>query len=869
MATVALVVVSLPSTPLPRFAIVTPIAYFAALSVDFATAIVLLANWRTSPVLRSSFVLALAFTSNALLLLGAMLLLRLLPAVPAVVEGPAQAGAWLFAFWHASVAVGAFAYVAVRADDRIASRRYTLIAAAMTIGAVIGGFVIAFDLSGRLAPLAGAGSLTGIVFTGVGPFAAGLLALAALLAFRIREPTEIDRAYAFSILFLCIELSIVLIGVHRYSAILLSGRLLVLAGAMLVLVAAQRTLIASRSRLLEVEWTLGRVEGESAKRAGRIRAVWQIASYGEESAAEDFESILEIAAVALRPGKAFVGLLCHLDGGMLVIDATSSSAFDSSAPAAARSLFPGASFPAERTMANLLLGRVRARAWDDFVLVANASTVAEDLGFRSFIGSPIATDRGSYFVTFASPSPTADDPYGEDDLAYVDVVASFFANRFRQQHHDERIQFQVEHDALTGLVNRVQFRGAVCEAIRRREPFGLCFLDLDGFRFINERSGYETGDELLVEVADSIKLVAGRATVARMGADEFGLVLHGADSPDELVARIERYSEIFQKPFRAGERVGAPLLAITASVGAARFPADGDSPEDLMRRAKVALEVAKSRGGSTGLIFDPPMESMAEEARNRVAELAEAIASDQLVLAYQPTFDLATRAIVGAEALVRWDHPVRGRLPPSEFIELAERNGLIGDLSTWVCGRAARDLMSVSAFPPGFRVYINVAAQLLHDIPFISIMQDALQSTPRLADRLGIEVTETAAMQNVDFSMNTLDLFRSWGLTVAIDDFGTGYSSLSYLKHLTVDVVKIDRSFIMGLPGDERDCAITQMLLHMTERFGYASLAEGIETEGQLEWLLEHGCKFGQGYLIAKPEPFERLLERLGVARAA
>jgi EAL domain-containing protein (putative c-di-GMP-specific phosphodiesterase class I) len=235
-----------------------------------------------------------------------------------------------------------------------------------------------------------------------------------------------------------------------------------------------------------------------------------------------------------------------------------------------------------------------------------------------------------------------------------------------------------------------------------------------------------------------------------------------------------------------------------------------------------------------------------------VAELAEAIASDQLVLAYQPTFDLATRAIVGAEALVRWDHPVRGRLPPSEFIELAERNGLIGDLSTWVCGRAARDLMSVSAFPPGFRVYINVAAQLLHDIPFISIMQDALQSTPRLADRLGIEVTETAAMQNVDFSMNTLDLFRSWGLTVAIDDFGTGYSSLSYLKHLTVDVVKIDRSFIMGLPGDERDCAITQMLLHMTERFGYASLAEGIETEGQLEWLLEHGCKFGQGYLIAK-----------------
>lgn len=869
LATLTLVVVSLPSTPLPRFAIVTPLAYFAALSVDLATAVILLANWRTSPVLRSSFVLAMAFTSSAFLLLGAMLLLQLLPSVPAVVEGPTRAGEWLFILWHTVVALGAFAYLAVRAGDRIASRRYALGATVTTLGVTACAFLVAFILGARLPPLAATTSLAGIVSTGVGPFVAAFLALASLLAFRIQEPTEIDRAYAFSILFLCIELSVLLIEANRYSAIFFSGRLLVLAGAMLVLVAAQRTLIASRSRLLEVEWTLGRVEGESTKRAGRIRAVWQIASYAETSDVEDFGTILEIAAVALRPGKAFVGLLCHLDGDMLVIDATSSSAFESSLPAAARSLFPGASFSAERTMAHLLVGCERARAWDDFVLAAKSSTVAEDLGFRSFIGSPIPTDQGSYFVTFTSPSPTEDDPYEEEDLTYVDVVASFFGNRFKQQHHVERIRFQVEHDALTGLVNRVQFRTAVRDTIRRGEAFAICLLDLDGFRYINERNGHETGDELLIEVAAALNLVSGRVTIARMGADEFGLVLHGTDSLDELAARIQQYLEIFRKPFRAGDRVGAHLLAVAASAGAARFPEDGSSPEDLMRRADVALELAKSRGGSTALIFDRTMESIAEEARKRVAELAEAIASDQLVLAYQPTFDLATRAIVGAEALVRWDHPERGRLPPSEFIELAERNGLIGSLSTWVCDRVARDLLSVSAFPPGFRAYINVAAELLHDIPFIATMKDALESTPRLANHLGIEVTETAAMQNVDFSMNTLDLFRSWGLTVAIDDFGTGYSSLSYLKHLTVDMIKIDRSFVTDLPDDERDCAIAQMLIHMTDRFGYASLAEGIETEAQLEWLLEHGCRFGQGYLIAKPEPFERLLERLGLTRVA
>jgi EAL domain-containing protein (putative c-di-GMP-specific phosphodiesterase class I) len=310
------------------------------------------------------------------------------------------------------------------------------------------------------------------------------------------------------------------------------------------------------------------------------------------------------------------------------------------------------------------------------------------------------------------------------------------------------------------------------------------------------------------------------------------------------------------------------MLGIGASIGAARFPEHGKSVEDLMRRADVALTVAKSRGGSTTLQFERPMEAILEETHLRVVELQTAIAEDRLALVYQPTFDLQTRKIIGAEALVRWDHPERGRLLPAEFVGFAERNGLSGPLSEWVLRQVVRDLSS-AALPPGVRVYFNLSAEMLDDIPFIAGLDETLRATPLLVEHLGIEVTETAAMQNVERSMHTIDLFRGWGLTVAIDDFGTGYSSLAYLKQLTVDVIKLDRSFVMGLPEDERDCALADMLLQITDRFGFATLAEGIETEAQALWLLDHGCRFGQGYLISEPHSFDVLLQRLGVLNAA
>jgi len=863
-------VYSLPRESIPRLAIITPIVYFVAILGDIATAIILLATWRRAHVLRSELVLGLAFLSNASALLGAMLVLPLIPTVPPVIAAPAQSGIWLFLFWHGIVAIGALAYVATRqANDRTTSRTFTIIAASTAFGLVACVYVAAFIFIDRLPPLAEGRSLAAVVNTGIGPSIAFALAVAAVLAFRIRNPTAIDRAYACAVLCLCLELTFLLIDPHRYDITFYCGRILVLIGATLVLVAAEQRLMASRLRVVEMEWTLERVEGESTKRAGRVRAVWEIASYPEISEVEDFGAILEIAAAALRPGKAFVGMLCHTEDGKLVIDATSASAFDWSAPIAARRLYPGASFPEERTMAHLLAGEEHARAWNDFRFTDQSSTVAEGLGFRSFIGAPIASADGNHFVTFTSPQSTDDEPYEKDDLAYVEVIASFFARRLQQKQHVDRIQFNLQHDALTGLLNRLHFRSSAREAIRRGEPFAIAILDVDGFRQVNERSGHEIGDELLVEIGTALSGRAGGDAIARMSADEFGILVYRAVSCVALDACIARYLQVFQQPLDAGYRNGTPRMTISASMGVARFPEDGDSPEDLLRRADVALDVAKKRGPGTTVVFELAMESIAERARTRVSELTEAIASDQLALVYQPTFDLSTRAIVGAEALVRWDHPVRGRLNPEEFIELAERTGLIAPLSRWVCDRIVRDLSSIERLPAGFRAYFNVAAQQLEDVDFISHLHELLESHPGLEKHLGIEVTETVLMESIERSMGTLDLFRHWGLTVAIDDFGTGYSSLSYLKRLTVDIIKIDRSFVAGCPSDERDCAITEMLLRMTARFGYAALAEGIENAEQLSWLLEHGCRFGQGYFFARPGPFEQLLERLHVARPA
>jgi diguanylate cyclase (GGDEF)-like protein len=859
---VACVGIFLHGSAFPQLALFGPMALFTSVICNVWTAALLLETLGHSRARRSSIILALTFTIGAVLTLLQILVVPS-PAGPAILAASLQTGGWLYTCWHVSAAVGALTCIVLRRerDTGPPSPRFVVTAVSVAAAILISSIVLSFFLVGRLPAL-----IEGTTYTAfssaVGPVTLGLLALATFVAFRVRQPAMIDRMLAITLLALSLDCGVLWIGGHRYSGTYYASRLLLLCGSMFVLWTAIQGLVTSRTRLSEVESTLSEVEVEAAKRAGRIRALWEIASESAPAEGATLQKSLAVAAATIRPGKAMFGGLSHLESDMVVVDQVSRGG-------ESERIRSGARLPLRRSILSLLPAAGGTRFWDDLRELGEQGFVAQQLDWRSFIGTPVTIAGGTYYVTFGSTEPMLDEPFAEDDVAYVEVVASFLTSGIAQQMQFDRIQFEIEHDALTGLRNRVQFRNAVREEIAARRTFSIALADIDGFRHVNAVKGHQVGDEMLVEVAAGLDAVSERDLVARMSADEFGILLRGAGSAASAELATAPYSRLFQEPFRLGNPEGTGVLGVSASIGVARFPDDGASVEELMRRAAVALNVAKG-GGAVTMLFDAAMETLVQESHLRIVELSDAIAKDQLALVYQPTFDLATRAFVGAEALVRWDHPTRGRLSPAEFIEFAERNGLMAALSNWVFDRVVRDVSgSEGRLPAGFRVYFNLAAQMLDDVPFITKLNELFKASPSLAGHLGVEVTESAAMENVERSMYTIELFRRWGLSVAIDDFGTGYSSLSYLKQLTVDVIKIDRSFVMGLPNDERDVALTEMLLRIVDRFGFTTLAEGIETEAQAAWLLQHGCLLGQGYLIARPGPFDALLHGIESSRAA
>jgi diguanylate cyclase (GGDEF)-like protein len=856
---------ALRDTPIPEVAVAGPIAFFVTSLASGGTAAVLWATSIHTANRRSALVLTLDFAAGSVVMLLALGAFPTLPGSEPIFRNGAGAATVIYALLQAIRVVGAFAYVAVRArfDGIALSRPFRLTAMAGAAVLVLPAIVALFAGDGfALAILHGMHVRT----------AAGIsivpLVAAAYAVLRVRHPTAFDRALAFSLLMLAFD-SLLLAAGTRFTGSYYASRVILMISSLIVFVAAIGSLITSRAKLSAVESRLAAIEGESALTAGRIRALWKIASDPSTFEDERFLHILQTATASLRPGLPLIGVLSHLEDDMLVIDATASTISEPQAQSFATSIVPGASFPFGRTLLSRVLAAKTTSVWNDVASGAWTGTLAEQAGARSLIGTPVAIARRTYFLTFASPQAIEDEPFAEDDIAFVDVVASFIASHFTQQMHYERIQYQIEHDALTGLENRVQFRRRIRDEIATGRGFTVAFVNLDGFRHVNEREGHQIGDEVLVEVAAGLQSVDEDNIIARTSGDEFGILVRGAASLQAAGDALERYAVLFREPFHTGDREGTHLLSVGASIGAARFPDDGRTAEQLMLRSDAALAVAKGRGGSTTLFFDQQMESLIQSAQLRVAELASAIEGGQLALVYQPTFDLKTRAIAGAEALVRWDHPERGRISPVEFVPFAERNGLIGPLSRWVVERLVHDLTLAGPLPPGFRVYFNLAATLLENFPFIATLNDIVGAAPDVVRHIGVEVTETAAMQNVERSMSTIDRFRQWGLSVAIDDFGTGYSSLSYLKQLKVDVIKIDQSFVAGLPGDERDAALSEMLIRITDRFGFATLAEGIETEAQAAWLLEHGCRLGQGYLIARPSTFADLLARLATSSAA
>ncbi len=831
---------------------------FVPAFIDAVTALVLLNMFRVPTVSRPMFYLALTFAGSAIFGLIVTLGLPGAHGADAIARGP-NSLPWLTSLGHFYFASSALVYVVLRRREvglvRPSGRFVTIVIIA-NVAAVMLCITAASVLGDRPAPPPALNILV------------ALLAFGSL--FRLPNRTLID--VAFTLAMLSMTLGLVLSPLHsaEHSGTWFVDRALYLMTSTFVLVGALRTLSRTRGGIMAMTESIAESRRILERNAARLNGLWYVAAHGIGDDRQRYQALLDTATAALRPGSSTFGYISHQAGDSIVVDSTYASALLPEDSRAAEAIFhPGAVMPLQNTIERHFDGSDRSVAWTDFSQVPVAGMAWEGLGWTRVIGSSLIVGAKRYFIVFGSMHEYIDDPYSEDDFTYVDVLAAFVAGRLLQEVQIERIKFQIEHDALTGLHTRSQFRVAIRKAINLGNPFAVAAVNLDDFRAVNEESGSLVADELLVEVASEIEHVADDDIAARLGADEFGLLLANRQTGQIMQTRLGEYFDLFATSFPTGLTEEARRLSISASIGAASFPEDGRTEQELMQRVNIALASAKAAGGKNVTFFSRSMETIVDQQRHLSTEIRDALARNQFDLEYQPTVSLATGLIYGAEALIRWNHPTRGRLAPDAFIPFSERHGLSIEIGRWVFARALHDIMSLATVPPKFRCYINISAPGLEEEAFVSNVRSDIAQYPGAAERFGIEVTEGTAMLNAERAIIALGALRRLGLKIAIDDFGTGYSSLSYLKRLPIDIIKLDRSFITGLPHEQADVALTDTLLAMASRFRLTTLAEGVETVEQAAWLIDHGCELAQGFLYSKSVPIEELRGLLTAPRSA
>ncbi|HEX8960668.1 MAG TPA: EAL domain-containing protein [Geobacteraceae bacterium] len=423
--------------------------------------------------------------------------------------------------------------------------------------------------------------------------------------------------------------------------------------------------------------------------------------------------------------------------------------------------------------------------------------------------------------------------------------------------NEKRLNHLAHHDPLTNLPNRILFydrlRQALTKASRAKREVAVLFLDLDRFKNINDTLGHTTGDQVLCKVAKLLKrLVRESDTVARLGGDEFLIILEGLDD-------LTHAGVIAQKLLGALSNailIEGQELYVTGSIGLSIYPADSDNVEGLMKCADVAMYRAKDRGRNTYQFYTPDMNAKAHELFRLESNLRKALEHDQLVLHYQPQIDVATGRVVGLEALIRWEHPSEGIIMPGDFIHLAEETGLIVPIGEWVLRTACRQIKAwqESGHPP-VHVAVNISGRQFRHVDLVRTVGQTLNEMeidPRL---LSLEITESVIMHEVESALETLYELNRMGVQLAIDDFGTGYSSLGYLRRFPIAKLKIDQSFVRDVTTNPNDAAIVSSIIALGLGMDMEVIAEGVETEEQLRFLSEKGCKVGQGYLFSKPLP--------------
>jgi diguanylate cyclase (GGDEF)-like protein/PAS domain S-box-containing protein len=422
---------------------------------------------------------------------------------------------------------------------------------------------------------------------------------------------------------------------------------------------------------------------------------------------------------------------------------------------------------------------------------------------------------------------------------------------------EETIRRLAYHDALTDLPNRALFEDrlnlAMAQSRRMGEMLAVMFLDLDSFKVVNDTLGHSAGDKLLQAVASDIaKLVREGDTVARVGGDEFTLLLAGIAGPEDATDVSQRILDSLRQP----RTINGTEFRTTGSIGITTFPADGDDGETLLRNADTAMYRAKERGRDNYQLYTASMNAKMMERLAVEQDLRHALERKELTLFYQPIVSVETGQVTGAEALLRWNHPQRGIITPDEFIPLAEETGLIVEIGESVLREACLQLRAWRKEGlPVEVIAVNLSARQLQQEDLVQRVADILSETGVSPDLLQLEITEGAAMKNVDHAIAMLRQLGQMGIEITIDDFGTGYSSLTYLKRLPIDAVKIDRSFVRDLEHDASDATIVSTVIAMAENLNLNVIAEGVETEAQLEFLRERGCNEYQGYLFSRPLP--------------
>ena len=427
------------------------------------------------------------------------------------------------------------------------------------------------------------------------------------------------------------------------------------------------------------------------------------------------------------------------------------------------------------------------------------------------------------------------------------------------------MNYLAQYDLLTHLPNRTLFREfcqtALQRALRKGTLLGMLHFDLDNFEIINDSLGYAAADALLGEVAGRLRGALRQAdTLARLGADEFAVLVEGVASEIELAVTAQRMQETLADPIE----VQGKVLYLTASIGISCHPGEGADVEGLMEKADTAMHAAKRAGRNQFAFFSQEFNDKAIEFLTLRSALREAIDRNDLVLYYQPRVDLVSGRIVGLEALLRWFHPTMGAVSPARFIPLAEETGMIEALGAWVLREGCRQgkaWLDDGSSP--FQIAINLSAVQMRQPDLVDTVRKVLAETGLPADYLELEITESVMVESPEAVVEKLREFRSLGIAIALDDFGTGYSSLSYIKRFPLDCMKIDQSFVRGIPGDANDVAITRTIIALARNLGLKTVVEGIETEEQLAFAKAEGCNEFQGYLFSKPlaaEAVEKLL---------